>query len=233
MATLKLIQNGIKKTANKRRKKSRKRNGTATTAVAKKANPRKRNGTTKVGAAAFAKRNGLKLVKKAANGHKRHKRSKKRNGSPSMRRVNNGVFGNSKETVTSVVSLLVGLGATKVESSILTPMASQLLNNLGVGFLAKPLIEAGAAITVNKWAAEAIKRGSGKYVMIGGLAMALMSLVEQFLPQTSAYNPFASANLTPIVINQPQITQARALSNGGMGIPVRRPMNYRRPQFTY
>jgi hypothetical protein len=227
MAQLKLIQNGIRKTAN--RKRRRKNPTTRTTVARKAANPRKRRRRSRNGIAAAAP-----VVRRVTNGRRRrHTKRRSRNG-VTMRRVNNGLFGNSKETVTSVVSLLVGLGATKVESSILTPIASNLLGNLGMGYLAKPLIEAGAAVTVNKWAAEAIKKGSGKYVMIGGLAMALMSLLEQFLPSTSAYNPFASSNGSPIVLNQPQITNAGALAgSSAMGIPVRRPMNYRRPAFTY
>jgi hypothetical protein len=230
MATLKLVQNGRKrKTTRKRR-----RNTTAVTKTVANKRRRKRNGASSASVKSFATRNGLKLVKRtAANGRKRHKRRSKRNGTIMQR--SNGLLGNSKETIISVASLLIGLGVTKVESSILTPMAQNLLGNLGLGNFAKPLIEAGLAVTVNKWAAEAVKKGSGKYVMYGGLAMALMDVVEAFLPQTSAYNPFASANNTPVVINQPNIVNPNALRAGqattGTLIRPRVPMGYKRPMF--
>ena len=244
MANLKLIKNGVKRVANKKRRTKRRRRNPATTVAAKK-NPAKRRNVSSASVKSFAKRNGLKLVK--ANGarrapvaNKRHKR-RRRNGAIMSR--SNGLFGNSKETVVSVVSLLAGLGVTKVESALLSPLAGQALGMLGLQNFAKPIVEAGAAVTVNKWAAEAIKKGSGKYVMYGGLAMALMSLVEQFIPQTSAYNPFATGNNNPLVLNQPVVVDPRALAaaasanTGTMGRPLtgyRRGTGYRRVgQFSY
>lgn len=193
---LKLVRNGTKKVANKRRRRN-----TATT-VKKVANKRRkrRNGTSLLQAKSAAKKNGMKLVAmKRVSNKRRHHRKHKRNGT--IRKVNNGMFGNSKETIVSVVSLLAGLGVTKVESAILTPIAQQALSILGLQNFARPIIEGGMALTVNKWAADAIKKGSGKFVMYGGLAMALMSLAEQFLPSLSTYNPFSSSNGMPLVLS--------------------------------
>lgn len=215
---LKLIRNGTKKVANKRRTKRRKNTTPSTTAKAANG-AKRRNGTTRAGATSWAKRNGL-VLRKAENGkRKKTHRRKHRNGSGTIRKVNNGVLGNSKETVMAVVSLLAGLGITKVESSILTPLAARALNMLGLGQFAQPLVEAGCAVSINRWAADALKKGSGKYVMYGGLAMALMDVLQSFLPQTSAYNPFASVNTAPIVLNQPSVVVPNAVA-AGAGAPA-------------
>lgn len=232
MATLKLIKNGVN---------MRKRNGSSKT-VAKKANPSKRrNPVTKASATAFAKRNGLKLVKsapsKVANGRKRKRYSaKRRNGIvKAIPKRSNGILGNSKETVVSVSSLLAGLVVTKVESAMLAPVLAQPLGMFGLQNFAKPIVEAGFAVTVNRIAADAIKKGSGKFVMYGGLAMAGMSLIENLIPQVASYNPFSRGMTTPIVLNQPSIVDANALraAQGGAALgTAMRPrvgMNYRRP----
>lgn len=215
MAELKLIKNGAK---------PKRRNG-KTIATKKVSNGKRKSGRR-------TKRNGVLATTKTKRNGARVTRTK-RNGT--IRKVSNGFFGDSKETVTSVISLLAGLGVTKVESAMLSPVAAQALGMIGLQNFARPLVEAGAAVTVNRWAAEAIKKGSGKFVMYGGLAMALMSLVEQFVPQTSTYNPFASSNVTPIVLNQPQIVDAKALASGGKlsSVRPRVGVNYRRPSFTY
>jgi len=223
MATLKLIRNGTRKVANKRRR----RRNTAT-AVARKpvANKRRRrNSVSSASVKSFAERNGMKLVrknsgiKKVANKRKHHRRHR-RNGVS----VRNGLLGNSRETVTSVVALLVGTVATKIEGGIATPIVSGLLNPLGFGQYAPALTQIALSLTVNKWAGDAIGKqfrapNAGKFVMLGGLAMGAMSLIEQFLPQASAYNPFASVNTMPIATPQTGIVNgnvaaALAAANG-------------------
>jgi hypothetical protein len=236
---LKLIRNG-KTVANKERPKGRSKNGAnANTVTAKAANgTRRRNGVTRAGVDAFAKRNGLVVRKARAVANRKHKKRGRRNGTVRIQKVNNGVFGNSKETVISVISLLAGLGITKIESSILTPLAARGLNMIGLGQFAQPLVEMGCAVTINRWAAENIKKGTGKFVMYGGLAMALMDVIQSFLPQTSAYNPFASVNMQPLVLNQPSVIvpsalaaqPAQAATTGTMMRP-RVGMNYMRPAF--
>lgn len=201
MAEIKLIRNGVKKAVNRRRRrKNVTRRANPIAKVANKRKRRRRNGVTAV----MKRSNGVKAV---ANRRRRH--HKRRNGAVISRQ--NGLLGNSRETITSVAALLIGLGVTKVESSILTPIAANALGMVGFGSFAKPAVEAAVAVTVNKWAADAIKKGSGKFVMYGGLAMALMSVLEQFLPSTSAYNPFASTNTSPVVLNQPVIAAPNAL----------------------
>lgn len=242
MATLKMIKNGV-------RKSTARRNATPKKVVNGRA--KRRNPLTKARVTSFAKQNGLKLVsskptKKAANGRKRYgRKSARRNGvTASTSRggflsKRNGLLGDSRETAVSVGSLLAGLAITKVESAMLTPLAAQFLGTVGLQNFAKAIVEAGAAVTVNRWAAESINRGSGKFVMYGGLAMAVMSLVESFIPQASSYNPFARANMTPIVLNQPNIVDANALQAAansntlGTSLRPRVGTNYRRPSFVY
>lgn len=227
MTKLKLIENGLKKTANKKRRGRRrntatvsKRSNTATKTVAKVANRkhrRRRNTISSASVKAYAKRNSLKLVKKSnssgslkkVSNRKHHRRGRRRNTATSMFSSRNGLLGNSTETAKSVVSLLVGLGATKLESGIATPLVAQFLTPVGFGRFSKPVTEFVLAITVNKWAGDAIGRRvkapqAGKFAMIGGLAMSAMSVLELLLPQTSAYNPFATINTNPISLGASQ-----------------------------
>lgn len=217
MATIKLLRNGVKKVSNRRRRKTTKRRNP----IAKVANKRRRRRNPSTATSPVLKRsNGVKRV---SNRRRRH--SKRRNGA--VIRRSNGFFGNSKEQVVSVVSLLAGLVATKVEGQIAAPIAANLLGMVGLSNYSEAVVQAAAAVTVNKWAADAIKRGSGKYVMLGGLAMAVMSAVEQMFPQLSTYNPFASVMTTPLVLNQPIIAQPNALK-AAAGVPamagLRRPV---------
>lgn len=205
MATMKLIKNGTRRAVanpRKRRKSTkRRRRNPATPAVAVRT--------------ASVRRNPAPVARKVANPRKRRKtvRRRRRNGVLSKK---NGLFGDSRETVRSVVSLLAGLAITRVESGILTPTVARPLAMVGLQNFAQPITEAALAVTINKWAATQLSgRDSGKFVMIGGLAMAAMSAIQQLLPQTSAYNPFASANTSPVVVNQPVINSdtVKALTN--------------------
>ena len=257
MAKLKLIENGVKKVANKK-KRSRRRNTTvtATTKVVANKKRRRRNPLTEASVKSYAAKNGLKVVKKTSNGtikkvsnKKRGKRRHRRNGVAGMFSKQNGVFGNTKETVGAVISLLAGLSVTRIESSVAAPLLARLLNPLGLGNFAKPAAEAGLSVTINKWAADAIGRKTrtpqaGKFVMIGGLAMAGMSLIELLLPQTSAYNPFASVNVMPISLGAGQqqaavsapalaaLAASKGVSPATMGsmIRMRQGTGYRRPR---
>lgn len=217
MATIKLLRNGVKKVSNRRRRKTTKRRNPIAKVANKRRRRRRRNPSTAT-SPVLKRSNGVKHVS-----NRRH--SKRRNGA--VIRRSNGFFGNSKEQVVSVVSLLAGLVATKVEGQIAAPIAANLLGMVGLSNYSEAVVQAAAAVTVNKWAADAIKRGSGKYVMLGGLAMAVMSAVEQMFPQLSTYNPFASVMTTPLVLNQPIIAQPNALK-AAAGVPamagLRRPV---------
>lgn len=206
MATLKLIQNGTTVANGRRRKRRstrRKRNTTATTsaknpvAVQTVENARRRR---------RRRRNpGMTLVANAPRRRRRTTRRRRRNGVLAK----NGFFGDTRETTRSVIALLVGLGATKVQSGILSPQVARLLAPVGLQDYAVPITEVVMAVGVNKWVAERVgTRADGKFVMIGGLAMAAMHLLERLLPGTSVYNPFASANVTPVVMNQPNVIDA-------------------------
>lgn len=220
MASLNLIKmkNGRAKVANKTRR--RRRNTTATTLkVANRKRRSRRNPLTSASVTSYAAKNGMKLVsnkKRRRNGaiklvaNKRRRHHKRRNG---IMQKANGLFGKvglHKGTAVAVLGLLAGLGITKIESAMFSPIVAQLLSFVGLQNYATPLVQGVSAVTINKWAADAVKKGSGEYVMYGGLAMAAMSLAEIFIPSLSAYNPFAGANVTPVVFNQPQIVASGA-----------------------
>lgn len=237
MATLKLIENPARRSAAnpKRRKTTKRRNpSTASKAVVRTAsNPakkRRRRRNTSV----------TTLTKTAANPATRRRRSngvaKRRNG-VALRKRSNGMFGNTKETVKAVGSLLGGLVLTNIAGSIFSPILSRPLASLGVGNFAKPAVEAVIAVTVGRWGGKMVAGEQGaKFAMIGGLAIATMSLIQQLLPQTSVYNPFSSPNTSPLVLNQPTVidaataAQIAAATQGGNAAKVGRVgVNYRRP----
>jgi hypothetical protein len=203
MATLKLIQNGKTAVANPRKRKTRKRRRRNPTALASVENAkRKRRRSTR------RRRNPVALST-VPNARRRRKtvRRRRRNGTLLAK---NGFFGDTKETTRSVIALLLGLGVTKVESQILAPQVARLLATVGLQNFATPITEVAVSVTINKWVAEQLgTRNDGKFVMIGGLAMAAMHAIEQFLPGTSVYNPFARVNATPIVMNQPNVIDAK------------------------
>lgn len=210
MSTIKILRNGVKKVANKRRRKARRntatkttRNTTATKTVANKRRRRRRNGATLSAAP----------VKTVAN--RKHHRRRRRNG---ITRSRNGLLGNTTGTVKTVASLLFGLVAVKVEAPIAMPLVSQFLTPLGFGNYVRPITEAGLAV-LNGWVAGMVGKKlkapeAGKMALIGGLTMAAMDLVIAFLPSASAYNPFAIANGSPVLLTPVQSSAAAAMSGG-------------------
>lgn len=196
MATLKLVSNGARRTATKRvtnpkrRTKAKAKRNPTTATTAKVARVTRRNPTT---------------LKAVSNRRKTTKRRRRNGAKLSLR--SNGLLGNTKATSKAVGSLLAGLVITRVEGSILSPVAARILAQLGLSSYADALVQAGLAVTVNRWAAKQFVGQEGaNMVMIGGLAMAVMSLIQNFLPQTSVYNPFASSNVVPVVLPTNQVS---------------------------
>lgn len=215
MAEIKLIQNGARKVSNPRRKKrTTKRRNTATatrrvTVAAKVANPRKRRRRRRNPVASTT------IVRRTASNPRKRKtvRRRRRNGIMSKR---NGLFGDSKATAKSIFSLLIGLGLTKVESGVVAPVVARGLATVGLSNFAVPLTQAAFAVTVNHYVAKRVAgQQQADMVRLGGLAMALMSAIEQLLPQASVYNPFAPANILPVVVAQPALADGsgRAITN--------------------
>lgn len=230
MAVLVKMKNGRAKVANKKRRA--KRRNTATVAKVANRKRRRRNSVSSASVKSYASRNGMKLVsnrkRRRRNGVKlvanKKRRGRRRNGVISRA---NGLFSGAKRafnknTATVVISLLAGLGITKIESALLSPIAAQFLAYVGLQNYAKPIVEAGLAVTVNRMAADAIKRGSGEYVMYGGLTIAAMDLLMLFIPSASAYNPFSVGNQLPLILNQPSLVSPAAVAalnaaTGGRG----------------
>lgn len=210
MATIKRMQNGVRKTANKRRTRRRNTTATTTTAVAKRSNSR-RNGTTKAGAVSYAKKNGLKLVSKtrsAANGvrtvaNKRRRKSSRRNGG-FVSKAANGIFGSGKATGQAVLATLGGLAGAKLGDQFATPLVARGLAMIGLERFASPITIALLSVfAIKPLASKVAGQGAGNAAMVGGLSMAAMSIITQFLPSTSSFNPFASVNSSPLVMANP------------------------------
>lgn len=184
------VQNGL----TKRKNSSRRKNSTTT-------KRKRRNGTTKAGALSFAKKNGLKLVSKTvANGHKKkHHRRKKRNGITTVSaRKRNGIFGNTKHDATQVVSLLGGMGVTKIGGGIIGNFVSPYVSQLGAGNYGGLIGELAMALLVVPMITKKISPSSVQNARLGGLAVVGLSLVEKFGGTTLAgLNPF---NSNPIVM---------------------------------
>lgn len=220
MATIKRMQNGVRKTANKRRTK--RRNTTATTAVAKRSNSR-RNGTTKAGAVSYAKKNGLKLVSVTRNSaktvrtvaNKRRRKSSRRNGG-FMSKTANGIFGSGKSTGQAVLATLGGLAGAKIGGQFATPLVARGLAMIGLQNYASPITIALLSVfAIKPLATKVAGPGAGNAAMVGGLSMAAMAIITQFLPSTSSFNPFASVNSSPLVLATPAAQTAQAVITAG------------------
>ncbi len=229
MATIKRMQNGVRKTANKRRRP--RRNTTATTTVAKRSNSRpRRNGTTKAGALSYAKKNGLVLrkagsVRSAANGvkavaNRRRRKHSRRNGG-FVSRTANGIFGSGKSTGQAVLATLGGLAGAKIGGQFATPIVARGLAMIGLQNYASPITIALLSVfAIKPLASKVAGPGAGNAAMVGGLSMAAMSLITQFLPSTNAFNPFAAVNSSPLVLptsTAQQIVAAGAQAGAAAG----------------
>lgn len=192
------IQNGL-------RKSSRRKNSAA--------KPKRRNGTTKAGAISWAKKNGMKVVSKSvANGHKRkhHRKHKRRNGIAAVSRSRNGIFGNTKHDARQVISLLGGMGATKVLSGILSNFISPYIAQVGAGAYGGIIAEGVIAVFVVPPIAKKIGNPSdAQNARLGGLAVVGLSLIEKFggggfLSGLSPFNssPIVMAGNTPLLTPQ-------------------------------
>lgn len=198
MATLLKVRNGIAKKANpKRRKKARRRNPATVKATASKAvaNPRRRR-----------RRNPVALV---ANPRRRRR---------TTRRRRNGLFGDTKETVSTVMALGAGMITTKIGAGILTPLVSRFLTQVGVGQFSQILSEGAVAVlAVAPIARKVAGQNAGKFAMLGGLAITALDALDMILPDSVPLNPF-SVNSQPLVLNQPTVITPKL--SGYADVPV-------------
>lgn len=177
MAEMKLIENGVT-----RRRTTRKRRTNGATA-------RKRRTTAR---------------RKTANPVRRRRRSapKVTRRRRTYRRKNNGLFGDSKETVKAVLSLGGGMVGTKIAGGILIPFISKVLTPLGVGSFSQVASEALVSlIAVRPIASKIGGRDAGKFAMLGGLTISALDAIDMMLPSTLPLNPFAMVNSAPIMLN--------------------------------
>lgn len=190
MATLGTMQNGIRKS----KSKSRRRNG----------------GTTLAGAKAFAKKNGLTLSKRS--NPKKKRRSKRRNGlaaTPVSRR--NGILGNTKSDVTRGVAVLGGGIGTKVLGRILGNLGAPYLSQVGLGNHSEIVGDAVAGLVVLPMV---VKKMMPKYtndVRLGGIVAVIADGVEKVAPNVLQGFSFNRVINDPVVINgQPMLTPQAA-----------------------
>lgn len=201
MAEMKLIENGIAKVANGRKRKTRRRrNPTAARATTARAaatrsvaNPRKRR----------RRRNGVTAVSRVANPRRRR----------TTRRRRNGLLGDSKETVSSVLALGAGMVGSKIGGGLLAPFLNNFLTPVGLGAYGQVISQ--AAVTVLAVSPIARKLGgnnAAKFTMLGGLTLVALDFIDMMLPDNILSNPF-NVNVNPIVIQQNPANQM-ASGNG-------------------
>ena len=195
MAEMKLVENGVRR---KRR-----------------SNPKKRRNTTTITQArATAKRNGFKLVK-AGTPTRTVSNPKRRRRRVTRRRKNNGLLGDTKETVTAVASLGGGMVASKIAGGLATPFTQRFLTPLGVGNYAQIITEAVLAVVVISPIARKIAGAkAAKFAMLGGLTSAGLNVLDMFMPDTLPLNPFALSNSQPVIL-APSISSANEAVRGG------------------
>lgn len=190
------VQNGV---SNPRRRKRRRNPVKRTATATAKANPRKRR--------VKRRRNPVTAtVRATVNPRKRRVKrrrnpvvvTRKRNG---IGRKRNGIFGDTKADAKNVLALAGGLVGTKIAGGIAAPYAAQALAIVGMGKFAKPITDGVLAVTVTPMVAGMIGGSDAKKMArLGGLVLVVLDIVEILLPQGFAYNPFTSANSTPIVL---------------------------------
>jgi hypothetical protein len=201
MAELKVIQNGIKKSSNGKRRKRRSNPTTATKSV-----KRRSNGTTKAGALSYAKKNGLKLTK-VSNGRKHHKRKRrsKRNGITAIRSRSNGIFGDTTSMVKKTLTLTGGAVVTNIGGNWLASFLAPYLSSFGLGAYTNLVVQFLVAYFGVPELAKVIKQDKDM-ARLGGMLSVTLTALNQFFPQFSGINPFGGGGA--IVVN----------SNGGVAL---------------
>lgn len=200
MAKMGIVENGLTKTRRRRRNPR-----ATTTGVAKRSNPVKRRSISKASALSVLKKNGLKAVsiKSVANGRKRKRR--RRNGLVTRSAAprtgifrNNGLLGNSKQTVKNVAALGVGAVFTKIVGQLVNGFTAPYLSQMGVGNYSQIICDAGVALIVTPLVAAKVVRGSGetpKMASLGGALVVGLDVVGKFAPGVLQYNPFVTNSI--------------------------------------
>lgn len=188
-----ILENGLRKSANGKRKRRRRRNPST---VAKAKNPARRRSVSLSSAKAVLKRNGLKATS-LSNGHRKHKRRKHRRNGLTTTRRNNGFFGNTRSDATQVLQLGAGALGTKAAGRAISGILAPFLSQVGLGGYAGIITDGAIALFVAPWVADKVSRGSGKMVRLGGLLAVALDGVEMLAPGVMSFNPFNNA---PIVM---------------------------------
>jgi len=203
---MKILRNGLKTSSNRKRKSRKRRNPATATA---KPVARKRNGVSKTSVASYAKKNGLKLVKKSAANPKRKRSRKRRNGLAVVKTRNNGFFGNTKQDAKQVLALGAGAIGTKFVGNLVNGFISPYAASFGVGSYTDLIADGMVAIVVTPYVARMIGGNEAqKMARLGGLLIVALDVINKFFPQVNV-NPFNNA---PIVINSSG--QALLTANG-------------------
>lgn len=176
MATLKLIENGIKKTVVNGRKRRVKRRRSNPVAVATKS-IRRRNPVKRVTA-------------KRINGRRR------RNGIGRIKR-SNGIFGTGSAIVKKTLTLTGGAVATNLGGNWIATLVSPYLAQFGLGQYTNLITQALVAQFGVPYLAKLAKQ-DGEMARLGGFLSVTLTALNQFFPQFSSLNPFTANS---IVVN--------------------------------
>lgn len=210
MAKIGTVQNGTRKAVN----------GTK-----RKANP-----LTLARVKGFLKKNGngLKLVPKGASviskvaanpKRKRRRGGSRRNGLTGIMKVRNGIFGNTKNDVKQVGSLLGGLVGGKALARVLQSFVAPYLASTGLGKYAEILADGAVALFIAPMVARKIGgNNAADMARLGALANVAVDVIEMLAPNT--LSGFFSGNL--LTSGQPVLTpnQVATIVNNTSAAPA-------------
>lgn len=193
------LQNGLK-----RKKRARRRNPAPTASKTKSA---KRNPSpvTAARAAAYAKRNGMKLVARGTSANPKKKRRSRRNGVVTTTSKRNGLLGSSRSDAEKVIALGAGAVLTRLIGRTVNGFVAPLASQMGLGRFSGVIVEGAVALTAIPWLGKKIRNNAaGDFARLGGLLAAGFSAAETFAPGVIP-NPFASGDsllVTPAAVAQ-------------------------------
>jgi hypothetical protein len=187
MAKIGVVQNGLKKASNGHKRKS--------------------NPLTLARVKGFAKKNGLKVLPKTANGivkkaavanpkRKKRRGGKRRNGLTASFGLTrrNGLFGNTKSDVKNVGALLGGMVGGKALARVLQSFVAPYLASTGLGKYAEILSDGAVALLIAPMVARKIAgQSAADMARLGGLANVAVDVIEMIAPNT--LSGFLSGNL--------------------------------------
>lgn len=179
MATMKLIENGIKSVSNGHKKRRKRRNPVTPIKAVKR------------------KTNGVRKLAVANPRRRRRTTHRRRNGVVAIRKRSNGIFGDTSQMVKKTLTLTGGAVVTNVGGNWLASLVGQYLAQFGLGAYTNLVTQFLVAMFGVPYLAAAVKQDKDM-ARLGGMLSVTLTALNQFFPQFSSVNPFTQG---AIVVN--------------------------------